>query len=116
MGHGRAILGVDDPVKAADVARQAVAESWSVRETERRVRSLAAGGDRPVEKPPKEEQERDPAIGALEEALSDHLGARVGIQWKGQGDGAIRIQFRGARELERVFAAVTGTEAAEIVG
>jgi hypothetical protein len=40
----------------------------------------------------------------------------VGIQWKGQGDGAIRIQFRGARELERVFAAVTGTDAAEIVG
>ena len=116
MGHGRAILGVDDPVKAADLARQAVAESWSVRETERRVRSLAAGGDRPPEKPSGKKQKRDPAIGVLEEALSDHLGARVGIQWKGQGDGAIRIQFRGARELERVFAAVTGTDAAEIVG
>ena len=116
MGHGRAILGVDDPVKAADVARQAVSESWSVRETERRVRELA-GQDKPRTRTRKdEERERDPAIGALEEVLSDHLGARVGIQWKGRGDGAIRISFRGARELERVFAVVTGKEAAEIVG
>lgn len=116
MGHGRAILGVDDPVKAADVARQAVSESWSVRETERRVREMA-GQDKPRTRTRKdEERERDPAIGALEEVLSDHLGARVGIQWKGRGDGAIRISFRGARELERVFAVVTGKEAAEIVG
>ncbi len=116
MGHGRAILGVDDPVKAADVARQAVSESWSVRETERRVREMA-GQDKPRTRTRKdEERERDPAIGALEEVLSDHLGARVGIHWKGRGDGAIRISFRGARELERVFAVVTGKEAAEIVG
>ena len=116
MGHGRAILGVDDPVKAADLARQAVAESWSVRETERRVREIASGGKTETVEPREEVRERDPAIGALEEVLSDHLGARVGIQWKGRGDGAIRISFRGARELERVFAVVTGKEAAEIVG
>ncbi|MDE2805290.1 MAG: ParB/RepB/Spo0J family partition protein [Gemmatimonadota bacterium] len=116
MGHGRAILGVDDPVKAADLARQAVAESWSVRETERRVRDLAGDGSAPARKPPDEVQERDPAIGALEEALGDHLDARVGIQWRGRGTGAIRISFRGARELERVFAVMTGKEAAEIVG
>lgn len=116
MGHGRAILGVDDPVKAADLARQAVAESWSVRETERRVREVAGGGKSGTRKPRDEVRERDPAIGALEEVLSDHLGARVGIQWKGGGDGAIRISFSGARELERVFALVTGKEAAEIVG
>lgn len=116
MGHGRAILGVDDPVKAADVARQAVSESWSVRETERRVRELAGQGKSRTRTRGDEERERDPAVGALEEVLSDHLGARVGIQWKGRGDGAIRISFRGARELERVFAVVTGKEAAEIVG
>jgi len=116
MGHGRAILGVDDPVKAADLARQAVAESWSVRETERRVRELASGGESPAREASDGAKARDPAIGVLEEALSDHLDARVGIQWRGRGNGAIRISFRGARELERVFAAVTGKEAAEIVG
>ena len=116
MGHGRAILGVDDAVRAADLARQAVAESWSVRETERRVRELGADARPETRKPPEGAKERDPAIGALEEALSDHLDARVGIQWRGRGNGAIRVSFRGARELERVFAAMTGKEAAEIVG
>ncbi len=116
MGHGRAILGVDDAVRAADLARQAVVESWSVRETERRVRELGADARPETRKPPEGAKERDPAIGALEEALSDHLDARVGIQWRGRGNGAIRVSFRGARELERVFAAMTGKEAAEIVG
>jgi hypothetical protein len=51
----------------------------------------------------------------LEEALGDHLGTRVQIQWKGEGKGAIRISFQGARDLERVFAAVTGREAGEVV-
>ena len=116
MGHGRAILAVEDPVKAASLARDAVAGAWSVRETEERVRRLlnrdqadAQAGAEPVER-------QDPAIGALEEALVDHLGSRVRIQWKGRGKGAIRIAFSNARDLERVFAAVTGREAAEVVG
>jgi len=116
MGHGRAILAIDDPLKSADLAREAVAKGWSVRETERRIRELqpdnTAAGDQenPVT------AARDPAIDVLEETLGAHLGARVAIQWKGKGTGAIRIAFRGVRDLERVFEAVTGREAAEIVG
>ena len=34
MGHGRAILAVEDPVKAAELAREAVAGGWSVRKTD----------------------------------------------------------------------------------
>ncbi|MYA64221.1 MAG: ParB/RepB/Spo0J family partition protein [Gemmatimonadetes bacterium] len=116
MGHGRAILGVDDPVKAADLARQAVANDWSVRETERRIRELQPGDVKPTDPDPANTSERDPAIDVLEESLGAHLGARVAIQWKGKGTGAIRIAFRGVRDLERVFEAVTGTEAAEVVG
>ena len=114
MGHGRAILAVDDPVKAADLAREAVAKDWSVRETEKRIRELRPGDSTP----PKATgtSERDPAVDLLEETLGTHLGARVAIQWKGKGTGAIRIAFRGARDLERVFEALTGKEAAEIVG
>ena len=116
MGHGRAILAIDDPVRAADLAREAVAGSWSVRETEKRIREALKSGT-PRDRPPTaESRKHDPAIGALEEALGDHLGARVAIQWKGDGDGAIRIVFHGARDLERVFAVVTGKEATEIVG
>lgn len=113
MGHGRAILGVEDPIKAADFARDAVAAGWSVRETEKRVRNMANG--RPQDHKPLEPKELDPAVGALEVALGDHLDTRVSIGWKGEGRGTVRITFEGARDLERVFAAITGREAAAIL-
>lgn len=113
MGHGRAILGVDDPIKAADFAREAVAAGWSVRETEKRVRSMANG--RPEDHKPLGTKELDPAVGVLEVALGDHLGTRVSIGWKGEGRGTVRITFEGARDLERVFAAITGRDAAAIL-
>ena len=115
MGHGRAILAVDDPMKAAELARQAAAKDWSVRETEKRIRDLQSG-DKPAAAAEGAGATRDPAIDVLEETLGAHLGARVAIQWKGKGAGAIRINFSGVRDLERVFEAVTGTEAADIVG
>ncbi len=115
MGHGRAVLAVEDPIQAADLAREAVAGDWSVRETEKRVRELLERGTRNDQPHTEHTPKQDPALGALEEALGDHLGTRVQIQWKGEGKGAIRISFQGARDLERVFAAVTGREAGEVV-
>ena len=116
MGHGRAILAVDDPVSAAELAREAVAGRWSVRETERRIRESQEASSETARARKAEGRETDPAVGVLEEALGGHLEARVAIQWKGKGAGSIRIAFSGARELERLFAAVTGREASEIVG
>lgn len=117
MGHARALLAVKDPVRAAEVARRAVAESWSVRETEEEVRTLAAPAVAPdTTAPSKSRARRDPAVGALEEALCGHLQTRVAIRWKGKGSGAIRIDFHDARDLERVFAALTGKDAGEVVG
>ena len=116
MGHGRAILPLEDAIKAADLAREAVAGDWSVRETEKRVRDLLKRGTPDEDPSPDDTPKSDPAVGVLEEALGDHLGTRVMIHWKGQGKGAIRITFQGDRDLERVFAAVTGREAAEVVG
>lgn len=119
MGHGRAILAVEDPVKAAGLAREAIAGGWSVRKTERMVREARKGrkGARQAgTRQTGEDPAPDPAVGVLEEALGGHLGVRVAIRWKGRGPGAIRIAFSGARELERLFAAVTGREASEIVG
>ena len=116
MGHGRALLAVGDPIRAADLAREAVAGSWTVRETEKRAREAKASRTPGDGKKAAPTVERDPAVGALEEALAGHLGARVAIRWKGDGAGAIRIAFNGARDLERVFAAVTGREAEDVVG
>lgn len=116
MGHARAVLAVKDPGRAAEIARQAVAESWSVRETEDRIRAAGAQPAQSEKAPAKRKTPRDPAVEALEEALGGHLQTRVAIQWRGKGKGAIRIDFHGVRDLERVFATLTGKDAGEVVG
>ena len=114
MGHARALLSVEDPIRAAELAREAVAGGWSVRETENRVRgSRRDGSDDDGEG---ERRERDPAVAALEDALSEALGARVALRWTGKGAGSIRISFRDAEELEGLFTAMAGRDVAEVVG
>ena len=112
-GHARALLALNDPVRVADLAKEAIARSWSVRELESAVRA-ALGSDTP--KRSRAAKTRDPAVVALEDAIQAATGSRATIRWGGKGEGSIRIPFKGPRELERVFAAITGQEASDIVG
>ena len=116
MGHGRALVAVEDPFRAAELARAAAAGRWSVRKTEAKVREVRRPTPRASVAEDPDDGAADPAIGVLEEGLCAHLEARVAIRWKGSGPGAIRIAFNGPRELERIFAVVTGREASEVVG
>lgn len=114
MGHARALLSVEDPIRAAELAREAVAGGWSVRETENRVRRGRRDGS--DDDGDGERRERDPGVAALEDALSEALGARVALRWTGKGAGSIRVSFRDAEELEGLFAAMAGREVADVVG
>lgn len=114
-GHARALLGVDDAVRMGDLARQAVREGWSVRETERRTRSSrkkkSSGGSA------SRGTSRDPVVQALERALQETLGTRVVIRGGGRkGKGVIEIPFLGTEDFERIFAAITGSEASDLLG
>jgi ParB family transcriptional regulator, chromosome partitioning protein len=112
MGHARALLGVEDPVRAGDLARQAVKEGWSVREVERRVRG-SGGSTAPRKVGPA--PVRDPLLRTLEEALRGRLGTRVQIRRGGKGKGVIEVPFHDTEDFERVFALITGVEASEVV-
>ncbi len=113
MGHARAILSVADPVRAADLARSAAREGWSVREVERRA-TEGSRSRKPLSSGPA--KSKDPVIQALEEALQERLGTRVSIRKKRGGKGTIEITFMGSEDFERVFELVAGAEAGEIVG
>ena len=113
-GHARALLSVEDPIRAAELAREAVAGGWSVRETEKRVRRSRRDGN--DDDGDGERRERDPAVAALEDALSEALGARVALRWTGKGAGSIRVSFRDAEEREGLFTAMAGRDVAEVVG
>jgi ParB family chromosome partitioning protein len=109
QGHARALLSLEDEVKAGELARRAAAEGWSVRETERRV----GGAERKATK--RKTRPKSPALRALEEALQDHLMTRVEVRESRGGKGAIEIGFHGTEDLERVFELITGRRAQDLV-
>ena len=82
-GHGRAILQVSDQEKRARLAKQAAAEGWSVRETERHAgqgpgRKKAPAGGRIS-------AEERAAMADAEDALGSALGQDVKVRRAGNG-------------------------------
>jgi len=98
-GHGRALLGAGDPAVMQRLARDAIAQEWSVRETERRAR-LAAQEKAPSQAPTapgKSPNQRD-----LEDRLSRSVGARVTVADR-KGKGHLQIAFANYDELDRLI-------------
>ena len=111
-GHARALLSVEDPVRAAELARSAVREGWSVREMERR----AAEGPSAKKRKAAKTRAGDPVVAALEQALQEALSTRVSIRKGRNGKGVIEITYHGSEDFERVFELVARREASEVVG
>ena len=112
MGHARALLSVEDPVRASNLARLAVKEGWSVREIERQARGPAPGV---ASRAAKARPSRDLVVRALEEALRERLATRVKICAGKKGTGVIEVPFHGSEDFERLFVLLTGREASDIV-
>jgi len=111
-GHARALLTLEDPVRAGDLARQAVREGWSVRKTEDQARRASGSGG---QKKGSGAREADPIVRALQEELRQALGTRVVLKQARKGKGVIEIPFLGTDDFERIFSILTGREASEVV-
>ena len=98
MGHARALLGLSDPAVQLSAARKVASAGLSVRETERLVKRLAAGGSGP--KPPKQP---DPDVLRLENELGEKLGATVVLRQSGKGRGQLVISYNSLDELEGIL-------------
>ena len=100
-GHARALLSVDDPAHALEIARLAVDEGWSVRLVE----DAAKGGTTARSAPRKTPDVRPAAIIELEERLSERLGTTVVIKPKGEG-GRLLIRYSSLDDLEQIYRAL----------
>src|SRR5712671_1384731 len=77
FGHARALLSVQDPIGQRRLAQKIVKHTWSVRETERRVRHLSNATDRhPSQAVP---EHADPNVRAAEVKLRRALSTQVRI-------------------------------------
>jgi ParB family chromosome partitioning protein len=89
-GHGRALLLVPDNAIRRNLARQAVAQGWSVRELEARARAAdAAPATSPSEaasgSTEREHPDRQAAISEIADALGSALGADVKVRAGARG-------------------------------
>lgn len=98
MGHARALLALKAAQQSA-AAREVVAKSYSVRETERLVRRLLA--DAPIKTAVSKTV--DPDIRRLESDLSEKLGAGVKFEHGAKGKGKLVIQYNSLDELEGIL-------------
>ncbi len=103
-GHARALLAIEDRAYAEHVASRAAAEGWSVRQVEEAAR--ARRGDPPARRAPVRHV-RPVEIIELEERLSDHLGARVKIDYRNE-KGRVEIPFGSLDDLERIYRTLFG--------
>ncbi len=102
MGHARALLALDNEQDQRNLARDVVARSWSVRETEQMVTRIlthpAAAGTRQAGAAPV----LDVHTRAAQDKLRLTLGTKADIIRKGKG-GEIRIAFKDENELIRIY-------------
>jgi len=105
VGHARALLALDDPRAAATLAREAVAQGFSVREIEDRVR----GGRAPVRRPRlKRGVGQAPEVRRVEDALRRRLGTDVRVTLRAKGKGQIHVAFYSNDDLARLLELLLG--------
>ncbi len=112
-GHARALLMMGHQAKMVELARRAIIEGWSVREMERY--AGIDSGKKPTKSKNKNSRRRDPLLQALEEDLRATLETKASVKLRRGGSGVIEIPFRDHEDFERVFQAITGREASEVV-
>ncbi len=101
MGHARALLGLTNKRKQAEVGAMVAKRGLSVRDTEALVRRMqqpdTAKGEAPA--PP-----RDPNVQRLEQELAEKLGAKVLIRHAASGKGKVVVSYNSLDELDGILA------------
>ena len=108
-GHARALLAVEDTLRAAELGQQAAKEGWSVREVERRVAGISK-----KKRKRKRRTTSDPMVKAFEGQLRDHFSTRVTIREQVGRKGTIEIQYHGPEDFERIYELMTSQESSRV--
>lgn len=97
MGHARALLSIDDPMKQLLLFHELTQYGYSVRTVEEKVRQIKEG------RPTKEKPATDSSLAPLGAQLSKCIGAPVKLKATGSGKGSITISFKNENDLTRLI-------------
>jgi ParB family chromosome partitioning protein len=103
-GHARSLLALPTLELQREVAEKAVAQGWSVRQTERTTQKMIEGrAAKHVE-----EVQVDPNVKAAIRELEAALGTKVRIVEKAKRGGRIEIDYYSQEDLDRIYGVITG--------
>jgi ParB family transcriptional regulator, chromosome partitioning protein len=106
MGHGRAIITVEDHDVQSDIYHKIVSQNLSVRQTEALVKNYQESL-----KPSAQKSEKIPTFEIAEEekvAISNYFGAKVDLKVAGNGKGKISIPFHSKEDFNRIIKLIKG--------
>jgi ParB family chromosome partitioning protein len=103
-GHARCLLPLPTVALQREVAEKAVAQGWSVRQTERTTQKMMA------DRQPKhvDEVQVDPNVKAAVQEMERVLGTRVRILEKAKKGGRIEIEYYSSEDLDRIYDVIVG--------
>ncbi len=106
MGHAKVLLGLEDPVMIATLAREIVKEGLTVREVERRLREFV--GPRTGKKAgrPRSADRLSPEVRRIEDRLRRFLQTDVTVSVGKNNRGTLTLHFYSADDLERLLEAI----------
>ena len=104
MGHARALLALDNPVKQIELYHEVRANGYSVRKVEEIVRALNEGTAEAAPEHQVSAKPIDDAYDLLRGHLSSFFGTKVALACNAKGKGKITIPFKNEKELERIIA------------
>ncbi len=106
MGHGRALVNIEDSADQIAIYEKIVGQNWSVRETEKAVQEY--------HKPKSEKKASDLKVTMDDfgqeqiEAMRNFLAVKVGLSTSKSGKGKITIPFESESEFKRLTKLITG--------
>ncbi|MDX9705292.1 MAG: ParB/RepB/Spo0J family partition protein, partial [Weeksellaceae bacterium] len=97
MGHGRAIIAIDNPELQLEIYEKVIAENLSVRETENLIRNLKNSKSKKVKKADLPNEYKKAQV-----LISDFVQSKVEIKRSANGKGKIIIDFASDTDFERL--------------
>ena len=108
VGHARPLLGLPSERVMIDLAREAVAKNYSVRDVERRVKQAGTSTRQPTAAPQKNGTARSAEIRRVTDRLRRRLQTDVTVDIDEKDRGQLRINFYSADDLNRLIELIIG--------
>jgi ParB family chromosome partitioning protein len=108
MGHGRALITIEDQAIQLDIYEKILSNKLSVRETENLVRDFNTSSDKKITTDKSESEDMPKFVKKGITAFSEYFGHKIDVKVSKNGKGKITIPFHSEEDFNRIKKLVQG--------